>query len=344
MKIEPNSSYRLKDSMTIRSGRSWMEMNTHPEKLEEVTVTPVAQVADPGYGYQLDGSPVPPHEGWEIVPEGEAIGKGAMYYFPPMGWVESDNGPDFQAGCSFAIRAYARKKKPEPRRGKAGEVWGLESDSPIAWLVLDQGVACLISYSGSQCAEYFRSDYITAESHTFLAPDLETWARQQWGLGEEERKKLEADVSAADRRGGIVTELDQAKSEIARLSRNIKVIQETIDRDYVRKADVVEALIQGGKPTVEAFAKIGIIFAPEKAEIRKQHNPDGLTPEQVGVSDGWRLLDEDEIVTGYRVAYRAIEIYANNGWLDNASGNWRSVTYRTCLTREELAKARGISK
>jgi len=71
------------------------------------------------------------------------------------------------------------------------------------------------------------------------------------------------------------------------------------------------------------------------------HNPDQLTPEQVGVSDGYRLLDVDEIKDRQKMH---IHIEARNKrggyWLTSyrSFGNDPQITYRTRLTREQLAK------
>ena len=70
------------------------------------------------------------------------------------------------------------------------------------------------------------------------------------------------------------------------------------------------------------------------------HNPDGLTPEQYGATDGYRLLDEDEIKERYDSFY--IEKYVKAKpyyWSKNEwSGNEKTYTYRTKLSREELTK------
>jgi len=75
------------------------------------------------------------------------------------------------------------------------------------------------------------------------------------------------------------------------------------------------------------------------------HNPDNLTPEQVGVSDGWRLLDEDEI-TDAADQIGGIEAFELGAWASNAPhgyiGNVDGITYRTRLSRAELRKARGL--
>lgn len=74
----------------------------------------------------------------------------------------------------------------------------------------------------------------------------------------------------------------------------------------------------------------------------KVHNPDKLTPEQIGVSEGYRLLDEDEIKD--RASNLCIEKWVvtsfKNPYWDNSryQGNYTYLTYRTRLSREQLAK------
>lgn len=75
----------------------------------------------------------------------------------------------------------------------------------------------------------------------------------------------------------------------------------------------------------------------------KPHNPDELTPEQVGVSDGYRLLDEDEIKERgdgcFEIEYSAVDSHTKQQfWFGPAWGCHEALTYRTKLTREELAK------
>lgn len=74
----------------------------------------------------------------------------------------------------------------------------------------------------------------------------------------------------------------------------------------------------------------------EKPEpVSKPHNPDGLT--DLGQSDGWRLLDEDEIKPRYSSSVQ-IEKWEFPQW-NNQS--WRAdcprYTYRTRLSRADLA-------
>ena len=69
------------------------------------------------------------------------------------------------------------------------------------------------------------------------------------------------------------------------------------------------------------------------------YNPRKLTPEQYGASEGYRLLDKDEIK--YRVKpYKEIEAWDKNDnrWDVEFSGASKANTYRTKLSREELAK------
>jgi hypothetical protein len=68
-----------------------------------------------------------------------------------------------------------------------------------------------------------------------------------------------------------------------------------------------------------------------------EHNPDGLTPDQVGVADGWRLLRRSEV----RARRELVEVQR---WLDAewCGGTWMASvlhgTYRTRLPYGELDK------
>lgn len=74
-------------------------------------------------------------------------------------------------------------------------------------------------------------------------------------------------------------------------------------------------------------------------------NPNNLSDETVGVANGWRLLDVDEI----RNEPPWPELAALDSWMDgdkkwesSFSGNYPAATYRTRLTRAELRSARGL--
>ena len=69
------------------------------------------------------------------------------------------------------------------------------------------------------------------------------------------------------------------------------------------------------------------------------HNPREFTPEEYEADKGYRLLDEDEIKD--RVgSYKEIEAWDKNDnrWDVEFSGASKANTYRTKLSREELAK------
>jgi len=69
------------------------------------------------------------------------------------------------------------------------------------------------------------------------------------------------------------------------------------------------------------------------------YNPHELTPEEYEADKGYRLLDEDEIK--YRVnSYKEIEAWDKNDnrWDVEFLGVSKVNTYRTKLSREELAK------
>jgi len=76
----------------------------------------------------------------------------------------------------------------------------------------------------------------------------------------------------------------------------------------------------------------------------KPHNPGRLTPEQYGASEGYRLLDEDEILPANKRYDSVMELEGSSdiktGWTHWSIGNSPSWTYRTKLSREELAQKR----
>lgn len=80
----------------------------------------------------------------------------------------------------------------------------------------------------------------------------------------------------------------------------------------------------------------------------KPHNPANLSPEQVGVSEGWRLLDEDEVGESVHptigIDFLGYFEQWQGAWYgdDPLNGLCDDITYRTKLTRAELRKARGL--
>lgn len=88
------------------------------------------------------------------------------------------------------------------------------------------------------------------------------------------------------------------------------------------------------------------LSSPVKATVAELHNPDNLTPEQVGVADGWRLLDEDEgepwsVNSKFPLGVEYFGKFGKPGWL--STGTWfrvKSDSFRTRLTRAELCIAR----
>ena len=70
----------------------------------------------------------------------------------------------------------------------------------------------------------------------------------------------------------------------------------------------------------------------------KAHNPNNLTPEQYGAVEGYRLLYADEIIER-KQRYKEIEAWDDYAWIDMCfKGSSSSDTYRTKLSRKELAK------
>ena len=74
------------------------------------------------------------------------------------------------------------------------------------------------------------------------------------------------------------------------------------------------------------------LISPWTSPIAIGHNPDKLTEEQVGVKDGWRLLDEDELCERQK---RCCEMWGS-GWFEGYGGWHGDRTYRTRLSRSEL--------
>lgn len=81
-------------------------------------------------------------------------------------------------------------------------------------------------------------------------------------------------------------------------------------------------------------------------ETRPKHNPQNLSDEIIGTKDGWRLLDEDEVLENYPSPLPFLmEIEVRNFYYDFSKGyhgNDKTLTYRTKLSRAELRAARGF--
>lgn len=77
------------------------------------------------------------------------------------------------------------------------------------------------------------------------------------------------------------------------------------------------------------------------------HSPHNLTADQIGTAQGWRLLDADEIVSGAPDLQQIEAWVAERGrWSSKLrfAGNEPSITFRTQLTRKQLAVIRNLSK
>jgi len=90
---------------------------------------------------------------------------------------------------------------------------------------------------------------------------------------------------------------------------------------------------------------------PTPAPLAEGHNPDNLTTEQVGVSEGWRLLSVEEVRhrtdqvgrKGFKRT-RNIEAWDNDtkAWLSEPMfGGDEFVTYRTKLPKDHFLPAKG---
>lgn len=121
------------------------------------------------------------------------------------------------------------------------------------------------------------------------------------------------------------------------------VAKPTTNKIVVKESSVV---INGNELTKE---QIGALYyklfrkGKKKGDVENQmkhkvHNPDNLTPKQVGVSDGYRLLDEDEIKER-KLEYKEIEAWVCSCWSkEEFVGESNVMTYRTKLSREQLAR------
>lgn len=106
------------------------------------------------------------------------------------------------------------------------------------------------------------------------------------------------------------------------------------------KGDIVDARYRTKLTRAELRAKRGL---PPEVPVRPKHNPAGLTDAQVGVSEGWRLLDKDEVPDLFKMG--ATQYWGSDrGWHGedqiNSAYNYESGTLRTKLSREELATQR----
>lgn len=67
------------------------------------------------------------------------------------------------------------------------------------------------------------------------------------------------------------------------------------------------------------------------------HNPRNAPDSVIGLSEGWRLLDKDEIKNRAK-HHASIQSWSGHRWEGECFGNEPFSTYRTKLTREELAQ------
>ena len=93
-------------------------------------------------------------------------------------------------------------------------------------------------------------------------------------------------------------------------------------------------VVRGGKSTRKNNKKTVKNLVP----LVPAHNPDNLTPEQYGAVEGYRLLYADEIIER-KQRYKEIEAWDGYAWIAMCfKGSSSSDTYRTKLSRKELAK------
>lgn len=154
---------------------------------------------------------------------------------------------------------------------------------------------------------------------------------------------------------------DAVKCEIADLDDIIigidiqhPVTRESIQRQMQRLNAALSHQPKGGESNMQEFhTDLGGSMTPQPGKpviadgpiplASQAHNPDNLSQEQVGVADGWRLLDVDEVKNVPEVFLRDIQLWLGTKW---DGTKWRGAgvgdTYRTRLSRVELRKARGL--
>jgi hypothetical protein len=103
-------------------------------------------------------------------------------------------------------------------------------------------------------------------------------------------------------------------------------------------SELCEILSKNLGVTVESVDILQVIPVeiPATEQKPQPHNPYGLPPEQYGANEGYRLLDEDEVKERHDSFYieKYVYYWDKNQW----SGNEKTYTYRTKLSREELTK------
>ena len=224
MKIESHKYYRHMVTGNVARGSVFTGLQVPPECLKEVIVT-VAEEPEP----EPETKTI--REWLETLPDGhreraleqceELTGEGSAISLSDAlvgfcKWSESREGHDFwsdvckwASGFHLSLPPLPKEKKPEPRRGKPGEVWRLK-----------HGPVCLLAERGSIT---LRSDYggafdgIGLGAHAFeeavghkrIAASLEEWARKEWGINENpEREEREAELKR---------EIEEHKAHIANL-------------------------------------------------------------------------------------------------------------------------------
>lgn len=122
----------------------------------------------------------------------------------------------------------------------------------------------------------------------------------------------------------------------------VAIKRHAYDLEGIGETVLASALVSWVKLLPESVSLTNLV---QSEPSPKPHNPDGLTPERVGVVDGWRLLDEDEIGGDKSVKeLYCYSIHATTGWYDNCVGNLPHLTYRTKLSRADLATERKEEK
>lgn len=114
-----------------------------------------------------------------------------------------------------------------------------------------------------------------------------------------------------------------------------------IDDALEREATQIAYLLTSAQSLLDWVQAFPVSVQPEPSS--SPHNPNGLTTDQVGVSEGWRLLNENENLSWEESTTLIQFWYDSHFSTDSIRGGFSHCTYRTKLTCEELKQKRGLT-
>lgn len=116
-------------------------------------------------------------------------------------------------------------------------------------------------------------------------------------------------------------EAESLSAEISRLGRLL------VSANQQRDSALARVAVLEGMPSIEKDP--WRLYPPPQGE--EWHNPDKLTPEQVGVKEGWRLLTVSEVESNDQTLKEHVFLWSSlhSVWRSQAKGNELCFTYRT---------------